>query len=230
MKLYDWLLTVAAPLNDDRPGAPFQRYKMKDMLAAYNAAMCLVAKYRPDLFTELRPVRLQEGIYQDARGCCTTILDVQAQITADGDVIKKLDGSRDRPTVAKRRWKKPSCLRAGENGLPEYLVDYATIDKNLNGRFEVEPPVPCGTEAYVLVKCVQQPCPFYEVDALMGDELDGDCLPNVAAWHYVLARMLSGDRFSNAASADGQYHYRMFFDLLGITQRQEEKYESPEEA
>lgn len=230
MRIYDWLLTVAAPLNDDRPGASFQRYKITDMIAAYNAAMCLVSKYRPDLFTELRKVRLQGGIYQDVRGCCANVLDVVSQVTADGSVVKKLDGSRDRPTVAKRRWKKPSCLRAGENGLPEYLVDYATIDRNLNGRFEVEPPVPCDTEAYVLVKCVSTPCPYYELDVLAGDEFDGDCLYNVAAWHYVLARMLTGDRFSNGASADGQYHYRMFFDLLGITQRQEEKYESAEEA
>lgn len=230
MKLYDWLLTVAAPLNDDRPGAPFTRYKMKDMLAAYNAAMCLVAKYRADLFTELRVVKLEPGIYQDVRGCCSNVLDVVAQVLANGDVVKKLEGSRERPTVAKRRWKKPSCLRAGENGLPEYLIDYASIDKNLNGRFEIEPPVPCGAEVWALVKCVTPPCELNEGHALAGDDIDGECVYNVAAWHYVLARMLSGDRFSNGASSEGQYHYRMFFDLLGIVQRQDEKIESPEEA
>lgn len=230
MKLYDWLLTVAAPLNDDRPGAPFKRYKMKDMLAAYNAALCLVAKYRPDLFTELRVVKLEPGIYQDVRGCCSNVLDVIAQVLANGDVVKKLAGSRERPTVAKRHWKKPSCLRAGEDGLPAFLLDFATIDKNLGGRFEVEPAVPCGADVWVMVKCVSQPCALTEAEALLGEELDGDCIYNVAAWHYVLARMLTGDRFSNAASAEGQYHYRMFFDLLGIVQRQEEKFESPEEA
>lgn len=230
MKLYDWLLTVATALNDDRPSAPFARYKMRDMLAAYNAAMCLVSTYRPDLFTELRVVKLEPGIYQDVRGCCANVLDVQAQVLANGDVVKKLQGSRERSTVVKRRWKKPSCARAGEDGLPAFLIDYATLDKNLGGRFEVEPAVPCGVEAWVLVKCVNSPCPATEADALLGEEIDGDCVHNVAAWHYVLARMLTGDRFSNAASQDGQYHYRMFFDLLGIAQRQEEKFESPEEA
>lgn len=230
MKLHDWLLTVAAPLNDDRPGSPFMRYKMKDMLAAYNAAMCLVSKYRPDLFTELRVVKLEPGIYQDVRGCCTNVLDVMAQTLANGDIVKKLEGSRERPTVAKRRWKKPSCLRAGENGLPSFLLDYASIDKNLSGRFEVEPAIPCGVDVWALVKCVNAPCPLTEADALAGDDFDGDCIHNVAAWHYVMARMLSGDRFSNAASTEGQYHYRTFFDLLGIVQRQDEKYESPEEA
>lgn len=230
MKLYDWLLTVAAPLNDDRPGSPFKRYKMKDMLAAYNAAICLVAKYRPDLFTELRVVKLEAGIYQDVRGCCANVLDVMAQTLENGDIVKKLEGSRERPTVAKRRWKKPSCIRAGTNGLPAFMLDFASIDKNLNGRFEVEPPVPCDTNVWVMVKCVNPPCALTEGDALAGEDMDGDCIYNVAAWHYVLARMLTGDRFSNAASQDGQYHFRMFFDLLGIVQRQEEKFDSPEEA
>lgn len=230
MKLYDWLLTVAAALNDDRPGSPFMRYKMSDMLAAYNAAMCVVAKYRPDTFTELRIVKLEPGIYQDARGCCSNVLDVVAQVTENGDIVKKLEGSRERSTVAKRRWKKPSCLQAGENGLPAFLLDYASIDKNLNGRFEVEPPVPCDVAAWVMVKCVSPPCALTEADALAGEDIDGDCVHIVAAWHFVLARMLAGDRYSNAASQDGQAHYKMFFDLLGITQRQDEKYESPEEA
>ena len=227
MTLYDWLRTIAFALNDSEPGKEFRRYPIRDMIAAYNAALCLVAEYRPDLFTELRIVELVPGKYQDVRGCCDNVLDVLDQVTAEGDIVKSLTGARRRPTTVKRNWKKPTCLsrRAADIG---YLVDNADIDKNLNGRFTVDPPVPCDTEAYVMVKCVAKPCPISVED--QNAEINAGCAMTTAAWHYVLARMLSGDRFANAAGGDAAYHFRMFFEVLGVEQTQERQIESPEEA
>ena len=227
MRAYDWFRTIAFSLNDDEVGRPFRRYPIKDMIAAYNDAMCLVAEHRPDLFTELRIVKLEEGKYQDARGCCDNVLDVMDQVTEEGNLIKPLVGARRTTTTVKRNWKKPTCLsrKAVDIG---YLVDNISIDRNLNGRFTVDPPVPCDTDAYVMVKCVAKPCALELQD--QNAELDQSCTHVAAAWHYVLARMLTGDRFSNAAGGDAAYHFRMFFDLLGIVQRQEDHYESPQEA
>ena len=227
MKAVDWFRTIAFPLNDDEPTRPFQRYPLKDLVAAYNAAICLVAKYRPDLFTELRIVELVPGKYQDVRGCCVNVLDVLDQTDAAGNLIKELSGARKKPTTVKRNWKKPTCLSRTHAELG-YLVDNANIDRNLIGRFTVDPPVPCDVSAFVMVKCVGQPCELSELD--QNKELDSDCTFNVAAWHFVLARMLSGDRFANAAGGDAQYHYRMFFEILGVVQRQEDRIESPEQA
>lgn len=227
MKAFDWFRSVAFSLNDDEPGRPFQRYPLHDMIIAYNAAMCLVAKYRADLFTELRIVQLVAGKYQDVRGCCVNVLDVMDQTDASGNLIKSLTGARTKATTVKRNWKKPTCLSKTNPELG-YLVDNATIDRNLNGRFTIDPPVPCGVDAYVMVKCVGQPCELTEAE--QNTQLDSDCTFNVAAWHYVLARMLSGDRFSNAAGGDSSYHYRMFFDILGVVQRQEDRIESTEQA
>lgn len=226
MTLYEWLRTVAFPLNDDEPGRPFQRYPLKDMIAAYNAAMCLVAKYRKDLFTELKTVRLAPGTYQDVRGCCGEVLDVLDQTDANGDLIRKISGARERRTTAKRIWKKASCLRTPEG--VTYFVENADIDKNMHGRFSVDPPVPCDVEVYVLVKCVTAPCTYNEADANV--ELVTDCIHLTAAWHYVLATMLAGDQFANAAGGGKNYHYRMFFDILGVVQRQEDRIENREEA
>jgi len=226
MILFDWFRTVAFALNDDEPGRPFQRYPVKDMVAAYNDAMCLVAKYRPDLFTELRIVKLTAGKYQDVRGCCVNVLDVLEQTDAQGNIIRSLEGARVKQTTVKRNWKKASCLRRPAD--ESYLILTANIDRNLNGRFTIEPPLPCDTDAFVMVKCVQTPCPLNEAQQNM--EFDNDCSHNVAAWHYVLARMLSGDQFANAAGGDKTYHYRTFFDILGVVQRQEDRIESPEES
>lgn len=225
MTLGDWLRTIASVLNDDEPGRPFQRYLVKDLLAAYNAALCLVARYRSDLFTELRVVKLKAGKYQDARGCCSKVLDVLDQTDLNGNVIRELNNARATTTTARRHWKKPSCLA---QSVDDYIINSARIDPNLDGRFVVSPPVPCGIEAYVLVKCVEQPCDYSAL--MLNQNMHHDCIHNVAAWHYVLATMLSGDRHDNGASKDQSYHYRMFFDILGIVQKQDDRAESKEQA
>jgi len=226
MTLYEWLRTVAFPLNDDEPGRPFQRYPLKDMIAAYNAAMCLVSKYRKDLFTELKTVQLVPGTYQDVRGCCNEVLDVLDQTDANGDLIRKISGARSRTTTAKRIWKKASCLSVPAG--VSYLVENADIDKNMHGRFSIDPPVPCGVDVFVLIKCVTAPCVYSEADANV--QLAVDRIHLTAAWHYVLATMLAGDQFANAAGGGKNYHYRMFFDILGVVQRQEDRIENREEA
>ena len=218
MKVIDWFLTIASALGDDEPNRPFQRYSLKDMMAAYDAAICLVGRYRPDLFTELRNVKLAPGKYQDVRSCCARISDVLDQVDANGNVLRELDGAKVTKTKVKRFWKKPSCLnRPGE----AYVIENVSLDKEMNGRFTVDPPVPCDVDAYVLVKCVQAPCPL---DITRQNEpLNNECVYNVAAWHYVLGTMLAGDRFDNGNSKDQQYHYRMFFDILGVVKKAEEE-------
>lgn len=225
MTFKDWLRTVAAALNDDMPDGAFQRYALKDMVAAYNAALCLVAKYRPDEFTEIKNIKLNAGKYQDIRSCCSNVLGVLDQVDANGNIIKELSKSRTSSSKASRNWKKPSCIKPV--GV-EYVVSNTSIDPNLNGRFEVYPPVPCGVDAYVLVKCVATPCMLSEADLEKG--FNGDCTMNTAAWHYVLATMLAGDRFASGSTQQMQYHYRMFFDILGVVQKAEDRIESKEQA
>lgn len=222
----EWFDTVAFALNDDEPGHEYTRYPLKRMIAAYNEAMALAAKYRVDLFTEAVVMKMQPGSFQDARGCgCGIILDAIAQTDEQGGVIKMLVGARKTTTKTKRIWRKPSCIRRPE---ADYVIDNIDIDTNLNGRFTVEPPVPCEGDAYIKVKCAMMPCPVTEADGNAHMKYQGDLI--AAAWHYVLAKMLTGDRYSQSATAQSQYHYNLFFEILGITLRQEVRIESPEEA
>lgn len=219
MTYLDWFKTIAFALNDDEPEHEFARYSLDKLLAAYNAALCVVAKYRPDLFTELRNVQLQPGKYQDVRGCCTNVLDVLEQVDNQGNILKTLSGGKHKNSTVPRVWKKPSCRNLSD----EYRVNSYGIDINMNGRFTVEPPVPCGENAYVLVKCVREPCRINLLQ--MPLVMDTDCIYNVAAWHYVVGSMLSGDRFDNAGAGDKAFHFRMFYELLQIVEVQEDRYE-----
>lgn len=224
----EWFETIAFQLNDDEPGHEFTRYPLKQMVAAFNEAMALASKHRIDLFTEAVVMKLQPGTTQDARGCgCGNVLDVLAQTDASGSNIKKLTGARKTTTTIKRNWRKPSCIRRPE-GDEGYVIDNADIDDNLNGRFTVDPPVPQGVEAYARVKCAMAPCPISVAGLNAKMEYQGDLI--AAAWHYVLAKMLTGDRYSQSAVNQAQYHYKMFFDVLGIMLQAETRIESPEEA
>lgn len=224
--LYDWLKTsIAFVLNDDEPNHEFTRYPINSVLAALNDAMCMIAKYRPDLFTEWRVVKLTAGRHQDVRGCCTNVLDVVEQTDEFGNIISTISGSRRTATRAKIRWSKPSCV-VPKDAPDGYVIDYVTIDPNLNGRFEINPPVPPGTTVYARVKCVTTP------KAYSGDDLDkcfnGSCDIAVAAKHFVIAWMLFGDRFANASSREGngQWHYQQAFAILGMQMQAENRIES----
>jgi hypothetical protein len=231
MNLRRWLETIAFALNDAKPGHEFTRYPVQDMIAALNAALCLVAKYRPDLFTELRVVKLDAGPHQDVRGCCVNILGVLEQTDEVGNILGKLNGSRKTKTKVPRVWNKESCLKPKSEDPKDFRLSSARVDKNLNGRFEVEPPVPCDVDVYVRVKCVTEPCKLEEGNLDQPVLCGGNCDFMVAAWHYVLATMLTGDRFDNAnGDKSMQYHYRMFFDILGVVQNKEDRSESPQEA
>lgn len=217
--LYAFLRTVAFSLNDDEPDAPFQRYALDKMISAYNKALGLAAEYREDLFTEYELIRLETGRYQDARSCCKKVIDVMDQARADGSLIREL-GMRSTTSKVSTKWKKRSCLSQAAQG---FVITSVDLDRNMDGRFIVEPPVPCGVEVFVHVKCVHV-APAYAV-ASVNTPIDGDSPLHAAVWHYVLAMMLSGDRFSNPANADKQYHFRMFFDMLGIVLKQGERLE-----
>ncbi len=221
-----WLTkTIAFALNDDEPNHEFVRYPLENVIMALNDARCMVFKFRPDLFTEYRIIRLTAGRHQDARGCCTNILDVIEQTDEKGNIIKTLSGSRRTTTKAKVRWNKPSCVvpKDAPNG---YVIDYVVVDNNMNGRFEVYPPVPCDTEVYVRAKCVSRPCSLGIAD--LDKAFDSGCDVSIAAKHFVLAWLLTGDRFVNASSREGtsQYHIQMAYNILGIQQNAEAKIES----
>lgn len=221
-----WLTkTIAFALNDDEPNHEFTRYPIENVLMALNDAVCMVFKYRPDLYTDWRIIKLEGGRHQDVRGCCTNILSIAEQTDAQGNTIKTLGNTRRTNTTAKVRWRKPSCIipKDAPNG---YVIDYVMVDQNMNGRFEVVPPVPCGTDVYVRAKCVSRPCAYTEQD--LDKPFNPNCDAVVALKHFTLAWLLTGDRFVNAGTTGNtsQYHIQMAYNILGIQQKAEEQIES----
>lgn len=229
--IHDWFLTVAASLNDDKPGAPFRRYALKDLVAYFNDALCMIAKHRPDLFTKNKNVKLSCGSYQDTRGCCVNVFEVEAQVDAFGNVIKNLTTNRKTDTKVRSVWDKPSCLSKSKTdpitGNPmTYVIDTASVDTRDNGGFSVVPPVPKTGDYYALIRCLEAPCTLTEADVLAGTaKFPIDCGYLAAIRFYVTAWALSGDRHSTSAQAEAQRLFAFFFQWLGVAEAQERKYE-----
>jgi len=223
---YNWFKTIAAALNDDGVNGAFKRYALRDMVEAFNAGMCMVAGYRPDLFMDFEVIELVPGAYQDGRCACYNVVDVVAQVDSHGNVYRYLHGAKETTSTVKRNWNKPSCLTRDLGAHIGYVISYVNLIDGMNSRFQVEPPVPADCTYYVMVKCVRKPCGITEDTLLDGTAtLDTDCTHVAALWHYVLARMLAGDRFSNGAQDRSKAEYSLFFQLLGIVEKQEDKSE-----
>lgn len=220
----EYFRSIAATLGDDEPNRPFQRYTLHDMVMAYNRGLAVVYSYRPDLFTFIKKVKLEAGSRQNATGCCDNVLRILEQVDADGNVIEPLTTTKSaKPKApAKSSWvHKPSCLihtdKTGEE--IAYIIDYTALDNGMNGLFSVYPPVPCGVDAWVNVKCVQPPCDF-DITRINGG-MNQSSLHNTALWHYVVSSMLSGDRHAVGATTEATHHFNIFLKLLDIEQRQE---------
>lgn len=223
---YDWFRTIAAVLGDDEPNRPFQRYPLKDLVAAFNRGASIVHKYRPDLFTETRKVKLVAGSNQQALGCFDNVLEILAQVDKNGGIIKRLTSTKDAKKtkgLIKNTWKKPSCIiRTDENNTEiPYEISYAIVEDGMNGHFVVEPPVPCDTDAFILAKGII-PLPTLDLnDVLQGGQFEFSEFHLTCIWHYILFSMLIGDRHATGAVTEAFNHNNMFFNYLAIELKQE---------
>lgn len=223
MSVYDFLRTVAAQLGDDRPGSPFRRYALKDLVQYYTEAMCFVSTHRPDLFTDFVVMKLSAGSYQDAKCCgCQNTIQVVAQIDEDGNTVKDLTttgGSKADTT----RWYRPVCKSTASGAVT--LITSVTITPGMNGVFEVSPPIKPGEEVWVKLKCVKSAPSPDEADVL-GGASTGACTFLPAIRSYVLYRALQGDRHAVGASTEAQNELRNVYTYLGMQLKQEKAQEN----
>lgn len=223
MSVYDFLRTVAAQLGDDRPGSPFRRYALKDLVQYYTEAMCFVSTHRPDLFTDFVVMKLKPGSYQDAKCCgCQNVIQVVAQIDKDGNTIKDLTttgGSKTDTT----RWYRAACKSTASGAVT--LISSLTITPGMNGVFEVSPPVKPGEDVWVKLKCVKS-APSPDEAGVLGGASTGACTFLPAIRSYVLYRALQGDRHAVGASTEAQNELKNVYTYLGMQLKQEKAQEN----
>lgn len=206
----DILLSYARDLNDAVSGYEFSLWSKEQLLEYFNEAVCLISAHRPDLFTELKVIKV-EPCHSYLNTCdCIKVLDVLGQCTKDGRIIKTLP----RRVANKSVWTGAKRVKA----LATELSGYEIIDNTLVRVYpdNFDPTV----DIYVLVRCTVE-AKHYTLDS---DPPDFRCAFMPVARHWVLynAKMVDGE-FSQTMHTSAREHRDMFASILGLIENADDK-------
>ena len=207
------LLSYAQDLNDAYPNHEFSIWSQEQLLGFFNEALCLIAAHRPDMFTELKVVRVEPcSNYLDLCDC-EKVLDVLGQSNAKGNNIRPIQRRKERATVWTGSKKKQEFT--------DRITEYELLDKSNLVRVFPQNLDPTK-DLYVVVRCSISP-KTYSLDDEAPDER---CAFLAAARHWVLynAKMIDGE-FSQTMQSQAKEHREMFTAILQMVKQADDQYD-----
>lgn len=207
------LLSYAQDLNDAYPGHEFSIWSEEQLLGFFNEALCLIAAHRPDMFTELKVVKVEPcSNYLDLCDC-EKVLDVLGQSNAKGNNIRPIQRRKERATVWTGSKKKQEFT--------DRITEYELLDKSNLVRVFPQNLDPTK-DLYVVVRCSISPKTY----ALDDEAPDERCAFLAAARHWVLynAKMIDGE-FSQTMQSQAKEHREMFTAILQMVKQADDQYD-----
>ena len=207
------LLSYAQDLNDAYPGHEFSIWSQEQLLGFFNEALCLIAAHRPDMFTQLKVVRVEPcSNYLDLCDC-EKVLDVLGQSNAKGNNIRPIQRRKERATVWTGSKKKQEFT--------DRITEYELLDKSNLVRVFPQNLDPTK-DIYVVVRCSISPKTY----ALDDEAPDERCAFLAAARHWVLynAKMIDGE-FSQTMQSQAKEHREMFTAILQMVKQADDQYD-----
>ena len=207
------LLSYAQDLNDAYPGHEFSIWSQEQLLGFFNEALCLISAHRPDMFTELKVVKVEPcSNYLDLCDC-VKVLDVLGQSDKNGKNIRPVPRRKERATVWNGSKKKQEFT--------DLITEYELLDKsNLVRVFphNLDPT----KDIYVTLRCSVE-AKHYELNDEAPDER---CAFLAAARHWVLynAKMIDGE-FSQTMQSQAKEHREMFTAILQMVKQAGDQYD-----
>lgn len=209
----DLLLSYAQDLDDAYPGYEFSIWSAEELLRYFNEALCVIARYRPEMFTELKVVKVNTcGGYLDLCDC-VKVLDVLGQSDKNGQNIRPIQRRKEQATV----WSGSKLKKGYTNTITEYEL----LDKSNLVRVFPENLDPTQ-DIYVTLRCSVEP-KVYTLD----DEAPNErCAFMVAARRWVLYEAFNKDgEFSQSMQIIAKGHNEMFFTLLKVAKDADDNYD-----
>ena len=207
------LLSYAQDLNDAYPGHEFSIWSQEQLLGFFNEALCLIAAHRPDMFTELKVVRVEPcSNYLDLCDC-EKVLDVLGQSNAKGNNIRPIQRRKERATVWTGSKKKQEFT--------DRITEYELLDKSNLVRVFPQNLDPTK-DIYVVVRCSISPKTY----ALDDEAPDERCAFLAAARHWLLynAKMIDGE-FSQTMQSQAKEHREMFTAILQMVKQADDQFD-----
>lgn len=163
--------------------------------------LCLIAALKPEDFTTRRVKKADEGNVQCLDDCCQTLISVDAQVDACGNILKGV--KHGRLTTALGFGKKSVNLSSENRQYTVYIRD------DVKGSFDIYPAVEADEDVYFLITCVTP-------DSIDEDgNIDG-CKHHQALLHYVLYRAYNIETESATSISIARQEYAYFFQLLNL--------------
>lgn len=198
---------LAGDLKDDAPGNEFVAYPRPLLIQWFNDGLCLLGRYRPDLFSRTREVVLEPGSQQNIEGCAV-FGSVVSTVLSDGREVPVRRSSYP----ASQIWRKPACLKPPK----DYVIDSYSFDTAQKTTFYVHPPIPPGKPVLAKVVCSSVPENLSITD--LDSEIDVDCYQVAMVRQYVLTQAYSQDTDqTNLALA--QFHLGIWNSFLPAAAR-----------
>ena len=211
------LLSYAQDLDDAYPNHEFSIWGKEQLLKYFNEALCLIAAHRPDMFTELKVVKVDNcSNYLDLCDC-VKVLDVLGQSDKHGNHIRPIPKRAIKNAV----WTGHRKAKILETELTEYEILSGSVlvrvyPENLDPNKDI----------YVVVRCSVEPKTY----DLHDDAPDERCAFLAAARHWVLynAKMIDGE-FSQSMQNQAREHREMFTNILGLVKQADTELEHQNE-
>lgn len=206
------ILSYAQDLNDAYPGHEFSIWSAEQLLGFFNEAICLIAAHRPDMFTELKVIKVDTcNTYLDLCDCLK-VLDVLGQSDSMGRNIRPIQRRKEKATV----W-------AGSKKKQEFtdrITEYELLDKSNLVRVFPQNLDPTK-DLYVTIRCSTEPKHYSMTD----EAPDERCAFLAAARHWVLynAKMIDGE-FSQSMQSQAREHREMFTAILQLAKQGDDEF------
>lgn len=199
------ILSYAQDLNDAYPGYEFSIWSQEQLLGFFNEALCLIAAQRPDMFTELKVVKVEPCENYLPLCDCVKVLDVLGQSDKDGKHIRPFQRRAAKTTTWTGKKRKQEFT--------DRITEYELLDNTNLVRVYPDNLDPTK-DIYVVVRCSVEP----ETYGLNSTAPDERCAFLAAARHWVLynAKMIDGE-FSQALQLQAKEHRDMFASILKLT-------------
>ena len=206
------LLSYAQDLNDAYAGHEFSIWTQEQLLNFFNEALCLIATHRPDMFTEVKVVKVDAcNGYLDLCDC-EKVLDVLGQSNENGGNIRPIPRRKERATVWTGNKRKQEFT--------DRITEYELLDKSNLVRVFPQNLDPTK-DLYVTLRCSVRP-KTYTLDDEAPDER---CAFLSAARHWVLynAKMIDSE-FSQTLLNQAKEHREMFTAILQMAKQADDQY------
>lgn len=159
---------VARYLSDYEEDEAYVHWTREDLLSYFKRAVGIVATTNQKKFYKKTEIKLVEGVLQDVPDICESDVSVYGLADENGVVTQRARRSRigSYPKLGR-----PVC--SGRVKSDAYKLNSYDIDPENPRQIIVDPPVPAGVDATLVISCYQPPVVTGEESSIeLGAELE----------------------------------------------------------